>query len=212
MSNFEMERILNYLNWTKVLLQLQFLPPWTWATIIKSFRILNAGELVKKPNLKLRSYEMHRLCSSLVEDEGAERCHYIFTIHYLIYMMILPNKKTWNLTEFLEDKKGKHNTTYDGRACKMGALSDLVLSCILSSWRTSTCSVPDSLNQVATKGPVDMNLPILHFASSNGAPMPVRSASIAGLRVASPTTLLCLPHPVKMLHKQKCDCSFLNPK
>lgn len=116
-------------------------------------------------------------------------------------------------TKFLEDKKGKQNTSYNGSGCKRGMASDLVLSvCVLSSWRTSSCRVPDSFSQAATNGPRDSYLPILHFASSNGAPRPVRSASIAGLRVASPTTLLCFPHPVKMLHKQSYDCQLTDPK
>lgn len=71
---------------------------------------------------------------------------------------------------------------------------------VLSSWRTSNFKVPDSFNQAATTEPVDTYLPILHFATRNGAPMLVRSASIARLKAPSPTTLLCFPHPVRMLH------------
>lgn len=59
--------------------------------------------------------------------------------------------------------------------------------------------MPDSLNQAATTDPVDIKRPKLHFDNLKGAPIPVRRASIARLRAPSPTTLLCLPHPVKIL-------------
>lgn len=139
------------------------------------------------------------------------------------HLLRTESRKRWDITKYLlvnlqgsdalsptrvgtfQGKIGREraNRTYYGKALKRGTLYDLVLSSrFLSSWRTSTCSVPDSLNQAATTGPVDMYLPILHFANWKGAPMPTRSASIAGLRVASPCTLLCLPHPVKMLHKR----------
>ncbi|KAJ0520508.1 hypothetical protein HanIR_Chr10g0460191 [Helianthus annuus] len=51
-------------------------------------------------------------------------------------------------------------------------------------------------------GPGDMNLPILDVATLNGEPMLPKRASMARLSAQSPTTLLCLPHPVKMLHQQ----------
>ena len=60
----------------------------------------------------------------------------------------------------------------------------------------------DSLIQAATIGPGDINRPMLDVATLNGDPMPLRSASIALLSAQSPTTLLCLPHPVKILHQQ----------
>lgn len=71
----------------------------------------------------------------------------------------------------------------------------------LSSRSTSTSSVPDSFNQAAATDPVDINLPMLHLATRKGAPTLVRSASTARLKALSPTTLLCLPHPVKMLYR-----------
>lgn len=93
---------------------------------------------------------------------------------------------------------------YTVSVCKLETWSNLALCVwLLSSWRTSTFKVPDSFSQAATTGPGDINLPRLHLATSNGAPMLISSDSIARLRALSPTTLLCLPHPVKMLQQKK---------
>jgi len=89
---------------------------------------------------------------------------------------------------------------YKETICSLEIKSTFSLSgWVLSSWRTSNFKVPDSFNQAATTEPVDTYLPILHLATRNGAPMLARSALIARLRAPSPTTLLCFPHPVRML-------------
>lgn len=95
-----------------------------------------------------------------------------------------------------------YRNNYNGNGCKLEIWPNLVApKWLLSLWRTSTSSVPDSLNQAATTAPVDINLPILHLAIWNGAPMLVSRPSIARFRAPSPVILLCLPQPVKMLQR-----------
>lgn len=99
----------------------------------------------------------------------------------------------------------EHDTnSYKGSICKLEIWPKLTFSgWVLSSWSTRTSSVPDSLSQAATTDPVDVNRPKLHLDNRKGAPMPIRSASTARLSALSPTTLLCLPHPVRMLKEKE---------
>lgn len=60
-------------------------------------------------------------------------------------------------------------------------------------------TVPDSLNQAVTVAPADTKRPTLNFSKWNGAPIELSSVSMTRRRVLAPATLLCFPHPVKML-------------
>jgi len=63
-------------------------------------------------------------------------------------------------------------------------------------------TVPDCLNQAAMTEPGDTNRPMLNLSTWNGAPIDLRRASMTRRSVLAPTTLLCFPHPVKMLQRE----------